>query len=113
MCLLYSDVFKYDPDFLQHEQEYKDFKSEVLGDDSEEEGESGSDSDSSSDEAGTSRCQVVPLWLISAIVEEKEGIEDKTETNLVNLRRVIYLTLQNAVRSLLDTSSKSPDDHPA
>lgn len=30
-------------------------------------------------------------------VEEKEGIEDKTETNLVNLRRVIYLTLQNAV----------------
>lgn len=31
------------------------------------------------------------------IVEEKAGIEDKTETNLVNLRRVIYLTLQNAV----------------
>lgn len=30
-------------------------------------------------------------------VEEKEGIQDKTETNLVNLRRVIYLTIMNAV----------------
>jgi hypothetical protein len=31
------------------------------------------------------------------VVEEKEGIEDRTETNLVNLRRVIYLTIMNAL----------------
>jgi pre-mRNA-splicing factor CWC22 len=30
-------------------------------------------------------------------VESKEGIEDRTETNLVNLRRVIYLTIMNAL----------------
>lgn len=30
-------------------------------------------------------------------VEDKEGIEDRTETNLVNLRRVIYLTIMNAL----------------
>lgn len=30
-------------------------------------------------------------------MEEKEGIEDKTETNLVNLRRIIYLTIMNAL----------------
>ena len=30
-------------------------------------------------------------------VPEKEGIEDRTETNLVNLRRVIYLTIMNAL----------------
>ena len=30
-------------------------------------------------------------------VEEKEGIEDRTETNLVNLRRVFYLTIMNAL----------------
>lgn len=30
-------------------------------------------------------------------VEEKEGIEDQTGTNLVNLRRVIYLTIMNAL----------------
>ena len=30
-------------------------------------------------------------------VPEKEGIEDRTETNLVNLRRIIYLTIMNAL----------------
>lgn len=30
-------------------------------------------------------------------VPEKEGIQDRTETNLVNLRRVIYLTIMNAL----------------
>lgn len=31
------------------------------------------------------------------MVETKEGIEDRTETNLVNLRRIIYLTIMNAL----------------
>jgi pre-mRNA-splicing factor CWC22 len=30
-------------------------------------------------------------------VEELEGIQDRTETNLVNLRKVIYLTIMNAL----------------
>ena len=30
-------------------------------------------------------------------VEEIQGIEDKTQTNLINLRRVIYLTIMNAL----------------
>ena len=30
-------------------------------------------------------------------VPSKEGIEDQTSTNLVNLRRVIYLTIMNAL----------------
>lgn len=30
-------------------------------------------------------------------MEDKEGIEDRTETNLVNLRRIIYLTIMNAL----------------
>lgn len=34
---------------------------------------------------------------IQAVVESKQGIEDRTETNLVNLRRVIYLTIMNAL----------------
>ena len=34
---------------------------------------------------------------IFEVVESKEGIEDRTETNLVNLRRVIYLTIMNAL----------------
>lgn len=34
---------------------------------------------------------------LSYQVEAKEGIEDRTGTNLVNLRRVIYLTIMNAI----------------
>ena len=36
------------------------------------------------------------LTYLSA-VPEKQGIEDHTETNLVNHRRVIYLTIVNAL----------------
>ncbi|KAG9053911.1 pre-mRNA-splicing factor cwc22 [Serendipita sp. 407] len=74
------NVFKFDPNYQQHEQEYNEFKTEVLGDDDSDDEGSGSGEDSE-DEA----------------VEEKPGIQDKTETNLVNLRKVIYLTLQNAL----------------
>lgn len=31
------------------------------------------------------------------VVAEKPGIEDRTEMNLVNLRRIIYLTIMNAL----------------
>ena len=30
-------------------------------------------------------------------MEAKEGIEDRKETNLVNLRQTIYLTIMNAL----------------
>ncbi|CAG8657850.1 3038_t:CDS:2 [Acaulospora colombiana] len=46
------DVFKFDPDYLQHEEEYKDFKAEVLGE--EDSDEEGSDSDEDSQEEGKS-----------------------------------------------------------
>jgi hypothetical protein len=39
---------------LQHEQEYKDFKTEVLGDDGSDEEGSGSDSEDSDEEMGKS-----------------------------------------------------------
>ena len=34
---------------------------------------------------------------LATAVEEKEGIEDRTSTNLTNLRRTIYLTIMNAL----------------
>ena len=33
----------------------------------------------------------------STVMESKEGIEDRMEANLVNLRRIIYLTIMNAL----------------
>ncbi|KAF5352025.1 hypothetical protein D9758_009416 [Tetrapyrgos nigripes] len=76
------NIFKLDPKYLENEEKYKAIKSEILGEDSDEESGSEESSDDESDEEG---------------VEEKEGIEDKTETNLVNLRRTIYLTIMNAL----------------
>ena len=37
------------------------------------------------------------MLVVFTVVESKEGIEDRTEANLVNLRRIIYLTIMNAL----------------
>lgn len=75
------NIFKLDPKYLENEEKYKSIKAEILGEDSEE--ESGSEESSDDDE--------------DEVAETKEGIEDRTETNLVNLRRIIYLTIMNAL----------------
>lgn len=78
------DLFKVDPNFLENEERYQEIKKEILGD-SDDEDESGSGSDYSDDE---SEADVAP---------DKEGITDMTETNLMNLRRTIYLTIMNSL----------------
>ncbi|RZC48110.1 hypothetical protein C5167_041048 [Papaver somniferum] len=82
------DIFKVDPKFLENEKKYEDLKRNILGDDqsSEEEGSDapsdGEDDDDSDEEDGD---------------EEQMKIQDETETNLVNLRRTIYLTIMSSV----------------
>ena len=72
---------------MENEERYNEIKKEILGDSDDESGESGSEEDSDdSDE--------------EAIAPEKEGIVDMTETNLINLRRTIYLTIMNSVSVL-------------
>ena len=78
------NIFKLDLDYLENEEKYKAIKAEILGED-DEDNESGSE-ESSEEESDEEEA-----------VEDKEGIEDRTETNLVNLRRVIYLTIMNAL----------------
>jgi len=78
------NVFKVDPDYEQNEDKYKGIKAELLGENSDgDESGSGSDSDESDSE------------------DEKEAaaapIVDNTETNLIALRRTIYLTLQSSL----------------
>ncbi|QRV86759.1 pre-mRNA-splicing factor CWC22 [Ceratobasidium sp. AG-Ba] len=77
------NVFKFDPNFLENEEKYKEIKAEILGEGSDDD-ESGSSDESDSDEEG-------------GAVADKPGIEDATGTNLVNLRRTIYLTIMNAL----------------
>jgi pre-mRNA-splicing factor CWC22 len=95
--LLTPDLFKVDPKFLENEERYAEIKKEILGDSDDEEEESGSDYDSDDEEG-------------EAVAPEKEGIVDMTETNLVNLRRTIYLTIMNSVRGLHNGWSVCADD---
>lgn len=74
-----------DPKFIENEERYADIKKEILGDSDDEDDESGSEYESDDDDE-------------EAIAPEKEGITDMTETNLINLRRTIYLTIMNSVR---------------
>ena len=94
---LRTDIFKFDPNYLENEEKYKTIKADILGEGSDD--ESGSEGDSEDDDDEGMFGALIPCLLIEyvPVVPEKEGIQDYTETNLVNLRRVIYLTIMNAL----------------
>uniref|UniRef100_A0A1D1XL51 Pre-mRNA-splicing factor CWC22 n=1 Tax=Anthurium amnicola TaxID=1678845 RepID=A0A1D1XL51_9ARAE len=79
------DVFKPNTQFLEDEKAYEDLKRSMLGDDSSED-EEGSDA-ATDDEEDESEEEDA----------EQMQIKDETETNLVNLRRTIYLTIMSSV----------------
>jgi pre-mRNA-splicing factor CWC22 len=96
---LRPDIFKFDPNYLETEEKYKAIKADILGEGSDDEsGSEGDNEDDEDDEEGTFGV-LIPCLFIKYVpaVPEKEGIQDRTETNLVNLRRVIYLTIMNAL----------------
>jgi len=78
------NVFKLDPEWEEHEAAYKKLKAEILGeaDGSDEDDEDESD-DSSDDE--------------EAKEEKNLEIKDQSNTDLVNLRRTIYLTIMSSI----------------
>ncbi|KZV49715.1 hypothetical protein F511_30047 [Dorcoceras hygrometricum] len=82
------DIFKPDPQFSENEKRYEDLKKQILGEESEDEANSdAADSDDEDDEDEESEEED----------EEQMKINDETETNLVNLRRTIYLTIMSSV----------------
>ncbi|KAF5747636.1 pre-mRNA-splicing factor CWC22 [Tripterygium wilfordii] len=83
------DIFKPDPNFLENEKKYEELKKQILGEDSED--EDGSDAASSDDDEDDDDEDE------SEDEEEKMQIKDETETNLINLRRTIYLTIMSSV----------------
>ena len=82
---------------MENEEKYKSIKAEILGEDSEEEFGSEESSDDDEDEGKSLWILYVTFIQSLLVAETKEGIEDRTETNLVNLRRIIYLTIMNAL----------------
>ncbi|KAJ9480150.1 Pre-mRNA-splicing factor CWC22 [Pseudozyma hubeiensis] len=89
------NVFKKDPEFVENEERYRSIKAEILGEDSDSK-DSDSDADSESvtdsdesdddDEAGGQED-----------AQRQLEIHDRTETNLINLRRTIYLTIMSSL----------------
>ncbi|WIA38159.1 hypothetical protein OEZ86_001514 [Tetradesmus obliquus] len=86
------NVFKEDPEYAEHEVQYRAIVKELLGEEDEEEDEeegagdgSGSGEEESDDEEEQQRQQ------------QQQDIEDETGTNLVNLRRTIYLTIMSSL----------------
>ncbi|CCC05937.1 hypothetical protein SMACR_00152 [Sordaria macrospora] len=77
------NVFKMDPNWEENEEEYKKLKAEILGEASDdEEGDSDDESESESESED----------------EEQKALEikDQSNTDLVNLRRTIYLSIQSS-----------------
>ncbi|KAI3407965.1 MI domain-containing protein [Psidium guajava] len=79
------DIFKPDSQFVENEKRYEDLKKNILGDESEEEEDSEEGSEDGSAEESEEE------------EDEEMKIKDETETNLVNLRRTIYLTIMSSV----------------
>ncbi|KAI9707435.1 MAG: pre-mRNA-splicing factor cwc22 [Candelina mexicana] len=78
------NVFKFDAEWQKHEDAYKKLKADILGEGegSDDDDEDASDESSDDDEAR----------------EEKAlEIKDQSNTDLVNLRRTIYLTIMSSV----------------
>ncbi|SPO27541.1 related to Pre-mRNA splicing factor cwc22 [Ustilago trichophora] len=84
------NVFKKDPEFVENEERYRSIKAEILGED-EDSHDSGSDADSESGSSDESEQDD------QDDAQRQLEIHDRTETNLINLRRTIYLTIMSSL----------------
>ena len=85
------DVFKFDPNYEENEKKYVEIKKEILGEESSSSDESGSDESGSDESSDDDEEPAV------AAPTTTQNITDATETNLVNLRRTIYLTIMSSL----------------
>ena len=79
------NVFKFNAEYEKDEDAYKKLKAEILGE------VSGSDDDGEDDDSDESTDDE------EAQEEKKLEIKDQTNTDLVNLRRTIYLTIMSSI----------------
>ncbi|PVU98480.1 hypothetical protein BB559_001554, partial [Furculomyces boomerangus] len=91
------DVFKFDDEYQTNEEKYNTIKHEILGesDGSESDSESNSNGDESESDSGNESSDSQQ----KKQAESSSGapIKDLTETELVNLRRTIYLTIMSSM----------------
>jgi pre-mRNA-splicing factor CWC22 len=78
------NIFKFDPEWEENEEAYRRLKAEILGEGSDDGDEEDEDSDESEDDAEKQE-------------EKALEIKDQSNTDLVNLRRTIYLTIMSSI----------------
>ncbi|OBT64009.1 hypothetical protein VE03_06710 [Pseudogymnoascus sp. 23342-1-I1] len=78
------NIFKFDPEWEEHEEAYQRLKAEILGEGSDEEDEDEDESDESEDDEEKQE-------------EKALEIKDASNADLVNLRRTIYLTIMSSI----------------
>lgn len=89
MIFFFLDVFKLDPSYEANETKYKELSKEILGSDADSNSDDGSESGSESGSEVEEENQEN---------NQKDGvIIDNTETNLIALRRTIYLTIHSSL----------------
>jgi pre-mRNA-splicing factor CWC22 len=76
------NIFKFDPEYEEHEEAYRKLKAEILGEAEGSDEDDDSDASSEDDEEDTK--------------ERDMEIKDQTNTDLSNLRRSIYLTIKSS-----------------
>lgn len=74
------NIFKFDPDWEENEASYKRLRAEILGEGSDDEDDEDESSEEEEDEE-----------------EKAVEIKDQSNTDLVNLRKVIYLTIMSSI----------------
>lgn len=75
------NIFKFDPEYEENEEQYKRLKAEILGE--EEDGSDAEYTDASDDEDEDQE-------------QKAEDVKDQTNADLVSLRRTIYLTIKSS-----------------
>ncbi|CAH8503173.1 unnamed protein product [Dicrocoelium dendriticum] len=94
------NVFRFDPNYLENEERYAQIKASFFepdesegGSDDEDDKSDSDDSDGDEEDADGERAQKAS----AAAAGDQQTIVDQTETNLVQLRRTIYLMLQSSL----------------
>ena len=78
-----------DPEYEENEKKYSEIKKEILGESTSDEEDDSDGSDESDEESDEEEA--------AHTVMQQQAIQDQTETNLVNLRRTIYLTIMSSL----------------
>jgi pre-mRNA-splicing factor CWC22 len=91
-CSLFTDYFQFDLNYLAHEEAYDKIKADILGEEESEDEASGGEADDGGEESGEEA--ETPQ---STAQGGGVAITDATDTNLINLRRTIYLSIMSSV----------------